>query len=643
MLDFRTQILPYLKVNENGLPIDQTLYHAGYEKSKKIAEEIKDVFSEKYSPYLDKNRPNEQLNHKIYRREIYRNVVGMFRTKVLGMLDTIYQNDNFNINFDKKNGSNELEEYTEKDIYPNNSLPEWFFTEWAKYYIDDSNACVAPVLQNFASNDTEYQSPKLMCVSSDGVIQYTDNFCVLRGDEKTYIKVNNVKEKVGRNLYFYDKDSFVICRQLERKTTLTQETNYIWEIIAQKVETLEGEGIQNIIPILHNYRKMPVVKIGRILGEKIDGEVQLFRSELSDALPHLKGIEFRASDKEIELIHHVHSIPWAIVQENQCNEVGCEKGYIKIPSNDPNVPSSFKKCPKCDNKGIPVNGLGQILYVVPKDGGIEGNNAKIPTSGLGGFIPRPIEALNALSAEILSEWRNAWNTINAMWLMESPQDTSGVSKSYDRQEYERRLAAIALHIWKHLDLYYEWIASIRFSKTPDLKALLPQVNVPLDSFNLITQGEALEELTKAIKDGVSGDIVIKLAIVYSDKRFGINSDSSKKLRLRAKIDPYLSINGNNKTEVLTNKLFNDFKIFGIEQPDLLKETIRKAYLSINLDAILTELTNKDSTFLQKDFDTQKQLIDTELEKYLPTKISEDIFKTIKQEPLTDVIGQVSLN
>lgn len=631
MLDFRTQILPYLNVNENGLPIDQALYHAGYKKSKEISQEIKDVFSDNYSPYLDKNRPNEQTNHKIYRREIYRNVVGMFRTKVLGMYDTIYQNDNFNIVFDKKSNGNELEEYTEKEMFANNSLPEWFFTEWAKFSVDDPNACVAPTLENFATNDTEYQSPKLMCVGSEGVIYHSETFCVLRGEEKTYIKVNNTKEKIGRNLYFYDKDSFVICRQRERATTDTKETNYIWEIIGQ------------VEPIRHNYRKMPVVKIGRILGEKIDGEVQLYKSEVSDALPHLKGIEFRASDKEIELIHHVHSIPWMAVQERQCNAVGCKNGFVDFETNNIDNPIGKRPCKSCNGTGIPVNGLTQILWVIKDDGGIENSNTKIPTSAPGGYFARPIEALNALSAEVLSEWKNAWNTINAMWLMESPQETSGVSKSYDRQEYERRLAAISLHIWKHLDLYYEWIGAIRFSKSDNWKELLPQVNVPLDSFNLITQGEALEEYSKAIKDGMSGDIVIRLAIIYSDKRFGVNSESSKKLRLIAKFDPYLSINGNNKTEILTNKLFNDFKIFGIEEPNLLKETIRKAYLSINLDSILSELISKEKGFLQKEFDYQKGLIDAELEKYLPTKISEDIFKTIKQEPLTDVVGQGSLN
>jgi len=565
MLDFRTQILPYLKVDNDGLPVEQSLYHAGYAKSKKIAEEIKEVFSNDYPKFLDKNRPNEQKVHKIYRREIYRNVIGMFRTKVLGMLDTVYQNDNFNIVFEKKNGENPLEVYTEKEMFPNNSLPEWFFTEWAKFYIDDPNSAIAPTLNKFAKNDTEYQNPKLMCVSSEGVIYHSDIFCVLRGEEKTVIKVNDKKEKIGRNLYFYDNDSFVICRQLERKTVNNQETNYIWEVIGQRVEIGEYGEIIDVEPLAHNYRKMPVSKNGRILGEKVDGDVQLYRSEVSDALPFLKNILQRASDKEIELIHHVHSIPWMVIQENQCNEVGCKNGYIEEKSDSRDIPSSFRKCPKCDEKGIPKNGLGQLLYVTPKsNGGIEDGKTFIPTSAPGGYLPRPIEGLNALSAEILAEWKNVWNTINAMWLMESPQDTSGTSKSYDRQEYERRLAAISLHTWKHLDLYYEWTASIRYAPSQNIAELLPVVNVPTDSFNLVTQGEALDECSRAIKDGLSGDVVIRLEIIYSDKRFGINSLTSKKLRLIAKVDPYLSINGNTKTGVLINKLFNDFKIFRIE-------------------------------------------------------------------------------
>ena len=56
MLDLST-ILPYLKVDENGIPVDEKLCHAGYKRSIEIANEIKEVFNEKFPEFLKHKRP----------------------------------------------------------------------------------------------------------------------------------------------------------------------------------------------------------------------------------------------------------------------------------------------------------------------------------------------------------------------------------------------------------------------------------------------------------------------------------------------------------------------------------------------------------------------------------------------------------
>jgi len=524
-------------------------------------------------------------------------------------------------------------------------LCEWFFSEWAKAFIEDPNAVVAPTIGTFAQNDTDYQSPKLMIVESEGVIQLTSEFAVLRGNEKTWIMVDDKKAKVGRNLYFYDKDSFVICKQKAKIKGNGDVTNYDWEIIGSQIIVLESGEFGSVIPILHNCGKVPAMKLGRILGKKIDGEVDIFHSEVSDAIPFLEGILQRASDKEIELLLHIHSVEWYYTTKKQCNAAGCKNGYIDVPNPEGgNMPPIKKKCDKCDNQGFPVNGIEYIVITAPEKNGIDASSGQqsIPSSAPGGFLPRNIETVREIRAEIFDEWEKAWATINAQWLMKSPNSTSGISKDYDRQEYTKRLAEISLHIKKHLTNQYRWLGAIRFIINTDWGKYLPTINVPTDNFNLFTQEEALTEYTTAIEKGVSGILTNRLAVIYADKKFGSNSETTKYLKLYSAIDPYVSISGINREQRLMLNLFNQIKVFG-KDSDKLKEWIRNTYLSLNLDAILTQLVNTKTGFLSMTFESQKELIMAELEKYTPSSISEDVFKTIKQEPLTDVVGQGALN
>ena len=303
MLDFQT-ILPYLKVDANGLPIDKRLFHAGYDKSVKMRNEIRAVFSEEYPERLNIDRPNEKPEHKKFRKDIYKNVVGRFRTKALSMPSTIRQNDDFNIVFNK---DNPLKEYTENDIYENLDLTEWWFSKWAKFYVDDPNAVLAPVFTRFATTDQQYNKAELKLFSCEGVIQLNRDICVLRGDELTWIETSvGKKEKIGRNLYFFDKDSMLICKQTGLSVSNDNTSTYKWEIIGQGTLEYEGED-PLIIPLATNKDKIPAWRIGRILGEEIDGEVQLYRSEVSDALPYLWRILNMVSDTDIEFLLHIHT------------------------------------------------------------------------------------------------------------------------------------------------------------------------------------------------------------------------------------------------------------------------------------------------------------------------------------------------
>jgi hypothetical protein len=633
MLDFQT-ILPYLKVDDDGIPVDPKLKHAGYDKSVAIARDIKDVFKEDFPEYLKVKRPKEKPVHLKYRETIYLNKVMKFRTKAMSLITTIAQNDDFNVTF---KDDNIFKAYTEHEMFENQTLPEWFFSEWARFSIDDPNAVIAPVFKVFANSDQEFNQPTLKIFSSVGVIQLNSDICVLRGDERTWIDVNGKQEKIGRNLYFYDKDSFVICKQVGKKFDGRTETNYNWQIIGQNVQMLDGE-VLSFQPFRTNTTKIQAQRIGRILGEKVDGEVQLYRSEISDALPYLKTIGLRISDTEIEYLQHIHTVEWFVTSRHECKAPGCENGYVKNPNWVPgsDMPPKYK-CSKCDDKGFPNNGLETIIHVVSDDGGIDQNRTSTIPNPPGGFIPRNIDTVRELRTEIANNEAAAYGTMDMLYMFETALNTSGKSKSYDRQDNYIRRADISVHTKKQIDFGYRSTASFMLGIVGNIERYLPTVNVPTDSFDLSTQEEVLAELQTA-KGVVDGNVKNALEIVFAQKRFGKDTQLTKLLKLKNRIDPYVSITGPQKFEILDLRLFNDIKIFGLNS-EKLKNIIRKNYLSKHIDSIIRDLTLMNPDFLDLDFDLQADQIEKQLELYLPDKISEDVYKPIKQEPMVDVVKE----
>ncbi len=632
------QILPYLKCDNNGLPINKSLKHPAYKITTDLAADLKKVFGKDYQDYLDINRPLEKKSHKKYRAAIYRNIVGQFRTRVIEMYRTIMQNDDYSVIFKQEKI---FQEYTEKGIFSNVSLPEWFFTHFIKMCVDDANAVLAPVLKDIAKTDREYNKPTLKVFSSEGVIKLNDDFCVLRGDEKTEIDVNGTIQKIGRNLYFYDRDSMLICKQVAKTNNpKSTETNYVWEIIGQNVYYDDLGNVLEIAPMMHNNGNVvPAMRIGHILGDMIDGDVQVFESEMADAIPHLKNIQQRASDKEIEILQKMFSLEWYFTTRKNCNAPGCKDGWLD--KRDPENPNSGKlvkiKCPNCDNQGFPVNGLERII-LTPDDinGGVDdvkSLNVPLPPAGT---VQRDIKIIGEIRTEILTEWEAAYECINMAWIKKIQMMESGYSKDVDRHEYYKRLANISLHLRKFLKLSYRWTANIMFATVGDVEKYIPEVNTPVDSFNLATDREVLDDIGVAIKNNIDGTLINGLIERYSEKSFGKNTNETKLVKLKNSVDPYGSVREKDKSKTLMVNLFGFIKIGGAESPEV-KNLMNKTYLSLNLDLIIADCMAADPGFLDLDLNVQREIINTQLLNYLPKTISSDIYKPIKVEPLVNEI------
>jgi len=634
MLDFE-KIKKYLKCDQNGLPLDKSLFHAGYDKSVAVAKEIKEVFSEEYPQFMVKKRPKEKQEHTQYRIDFYYNIVGKFRTKALSMVSTVYQNDDFSVIFNK---DTDFKEFTEKQMFDNQSLPEWFFSDWSKSYIDDPNSVLAPVFKDFASTDQEFNEPTLKLFSSEGVIQLNKDIAVLRGDEKTWITVTNDKQtgkqKVGRNLYFYDRDSFIIAKQ----TGITygnDNTNYTWQIIGQSIFELEGEFF-DFEPFQTNTSKVPAQRIGRILGDKIDGEVQLYRSELSDALPFLKKILMRASDSEIEFLLHIHTIEWYITTKHECKEPGCHKGYIDNPgwTTNSDVPPKIK-CRKCDDKGFPLNGMETIVHTIDGGSPLDSKNGALSGPFMG-YAERNVQTVQELRTEMAVNEAAAYNSLDMLWLFQTPLNTSGKSKAYDRQEWYRRLSDASMHINKQMVFCYEGAASFRYGVIGNIERILPVVNTPQDTFDITTDVEVRDELVALDAIGIDGNLFKNLENNWSKKRFGKESNITKLVDLKMFVDPFVSVR-RNKTQVLDLAIFNEIKVFGKDNPKL-KPVLQKYYLSKYLDSIIRDLRIENDNFLDLDRNLQIEKINTKLLDYVPDTISEEVYTTIKQEPAVDVVN-----
>lgn len=650
MLDFTKDVLPYLSLGADKRP-PAKLRHAYYQASIDHRDRLRAVFGKAYPYYLDLARPKERDEYKLYRRRIYKNPLRSLRRRVTEVLDYIRQADDFEVSFPAQTANmatDNLESYLTDSRFTNDGdAVSWFFKHVRKGYVNDPNAVLVVLPMEQPNSDTVRTNPVPVLINSECVYQFRNNeLAVLESPERTWIQGGSGLEKTGRVLLFLDTDSYCIARQRavvagrsdgsvdgDKSVVLSWDVTGLSEAVS---DSGEATGFL-FMPLLHNCPVMPARKIGKLQEEQAEAEnrygygngygygstnsvvltrgtqydpryttvtandtgEEFYESVLADALPHIEAAQGVQSDIEVERNFHVSSQEWRYAQR-RCPDSDMAGGQChdgKIPlRNGEGLLTAMITCPTCKGQGMDISGsgLGLIIVSAPQATNLvdEGRPTNLPTPP-GGFIPRSIEPLKEFVLEFEREKKQAYETINMQFLMETPINQSGVAKRADREELYRTLIVEGAHLCGLLQFMLECAACER--KQEDQK---PDVLIPV-RLNIENSEITRDELVQAVEKQFDANLRRPLEKKLIAYQVGEDSDYYRRYELKERIDPYPDLD-------FEKKLFLLATARATMQPDSdeLKNLNERIALSIHFNGLVSDMMRASDSFLAMDVKVQ---------------------------------------
>lgn len=614
MLDYKRDIEPYLSLGADGKP-RADLRHSFYQASIDHRDRLRQVFRKKMPDYLNINRPKERPAYKEYREKIYRNPMRTLRRRVIEVLDYIRQADDFDVSFKSETNTNaedNFEQFVTASTYTKEgSAEEWFFKKVRTKYVDDPNAVLVVLPLQQPKSDQERVIPVPMLISCDKVYQHRKGeFAVLEATEKSWIQGPSGQVKKGKILLFVDHDSYCVAKQMATVKS-GEDVNLIWDItglnrnVVTDEQTQEQQVVTTFLPPLHFCPVMPARKIGKIREEqaeekaKVSGyQIELvcsndegeefYESILSDALPHVEGVQELGSDIQVERNFHVSSEEWRFgakrCPDTHVTSGPCIDGFIDVRDSFTGKVIGKSKCPKCDGgyvtSGSGVGGL--IIVSAPSATKFEEEsrptNLPIPP---GGFIARNIEPLREFRSEYEKEEKLAYGTLSMRFLMESPNDQSGTAKRMDKEELYRTLIVEGAHLCG-LFAFLLQCAAYQRRQEKETPSVLAPVRLSIENSE-ITRQELIEAIDKKFDTNLRAPLEKKL-IKYQT---GEDSIYYRKYELRERHDPYADLNLEDKLFLLSASRLT----MEVGSPQM-QELIDGIQLSIHFNRIVSDILRK---------------------------------------------------
>lgn len=573
------QIRPYLTWKNNGSLPDKYV-HDYYKETKGYRLDIEQIFGEKYPKYLNDNRPNEREGHREYRKKIYKNKWKHLPRRVSEALDYIHQADDFGITFPElpegvKEGFT-LEDYTGKTLTPDGGMKDWFFKNVPDAYLKDPNAVIATVFTEVPRPTGEFFErglfePRPVLFPCDNVIAHQKGrFAALLAPERNIQKDPSglMEDFEGRIIHFFDDESYTAAFEI-RSITDQASGKYIidWQIVGIDTTVVINETtglpeeITELTPILHNCQHMPAYKIGKNRAKYNFKREELYDSFFEGVFPSIKEAQQVQNDMELERVLHVTSQEWRRKSAMpKCSNPKCVAGVVyerdfagAITQTSPGLNGST--CPTCKGTGL-MPSSGSSLELLMVNDGVDDSKIGSATdprpaiSGApGGYIERNIKPLETLTKDHERISGEIYETLNMRFIKMEPNDTSGTSKRYDREEMYRELNTQSAHLLGLMKNMYQSCDGIRYTNHPYVGKQVPEIMVPV-RFNLENAELTREELNDAKDKEYDQAIVDVLEKKFLEYNAGVESLEYNQYETRLKLDPFRSMNSDEKNMVI---------------------------------------------------------------------------------------------
>lgn len=500
---------------------------------------------------LDKNRPNEDKIAKKYRLDSYEPETKASANKVTSVINRIYNERLFSINYPKSPVSSiendDLEDYLTKDMPLYVSLINYIKSVFTKMHLKDANA-VLGVLPDFEIEDTEKFEPLPIFYTAEEVVDFKDN-------EFYVILIGTEKKDQSQTVTIYDKQW--ITTFFREKHGDDFELNFEWQ---------------------HGFDHVPAFRIG---GVVIKTEPpQLFESFIAGVLPHWNKAANMFSDAGVCIINNAYPDKWEYTVD--CTAKGCTGGQVTVTNADSS--HSDINCTVCQGTGnISFKGPFSI-YRVNRDALNVDAPLPIPPFGYG---EKELGSTELLLKEGDKQIEKGYSAVNMDILNKVGENQSGVSKIIDRQDLDGFLDVYSSHIFKYVfpNLIWNimlWRYFVSFKENEEsLMEYFPLIKEPT-TFDVYSITLLTEEFAKLKEAGVGGAFLSGMQKDIIDKRFP-DEMTKKFLNTIIDIDPLGQLSNE---EMLTNsRVIGRIEMYiHTYSKDLVEESIEsnKDFLTLTL-------------------------------------------------------------
>ena len=502
--------------------------HDSYKETNALYKELK-VHADGETPaeLLMQRRPGESAYIFKYRSEIYQPKTKRVITKILNTLSMINRSVDWAITYDAKTqlaqlGESTLQQYCEIDYPVFGSLTNWAFSIALKQYLIDPNAVVL-VRYNKPLIANEYPEPILEIYNSCDVYDYKEGqYCVLESEEESTYVVDGKTYEDGEVYWIVTDQAFYKLMQNGPKNT---------------------DWLIEEIP--HTVGYMPAFKLGGLIKET-DQEF-LYESRINGIVPSLNTAVSLYSDKQAEIVQHVHSLMWQY-QTQPCKKCN---GTTQIKPNSEAAPIM---CPDCKGMGTVPTSPYESLVLNANTTSVGQNPVPNPMAG---YIQKNdvAQMLKAMSDEIKQEIYDAYSAVNMEHLSDIPLAQSGVAKAQDGDSLNNFVYAVASDIVNILNKGYYFIAKLRYGYqiTDDktIVSMLPRINVP-QKFDLLSSNYLVTEISSLREAKVDPFIIMALERDLVAKKFKDNNDVQQLIKASFALNPLPGITEEEKTVRLQN-------------------------------------------------------------------------------------------
>lgn len=520
-------------------------------------------------------RPNEPLEVKEYRKEIWVPKTKPTFSRIVSSLSKIRRSPDWSIKypelgeFSKIREGESLEDYCEKNFPYFESVTNWLFSVCLSKYLTDSNGVVLVMPLETEIEQTDFLQPYPLLFDCCDVLEYEAGEMAILNNPLGCMYTVKGKMVAGKSYYVIDDISITKYDQANAKGDM---------VVAMTYE--HGLGI------------LPCFKLGGIVCET-EGHNFLYESRIAGILPELDEAVREYSDLQAAKVLHVYPEPWEFTQHEcaSCKGTGLRRNPLWFDGCEPSIPTQVA----CDNAGCHGGYIASGPYaklLIRQPSAIEGGGA-IPNPPKG-YVEKDVEIVKLMEDSVRQHIYDALAAINFQDLAQVPLVESGIAKAVDRDEQTNTVHAIAEDLIKIMDQVYKLSAYYRYKTLytfEEIDKMLPSIPVP-EKYDIISITNMQTELNTA-KTGKTNPVIVNaMEVDFASKRFNTDPSVRDLVALTIKLDPLPNISEDEKMSRLSNK-------------GITKETY---IISSNINEFVQRAIDEDKDFPGKPLREQKTVM-----------------------------------